>query len=86
LLNNKENNLATDIKNKLVELKDNKKIEIKYLNTSKKKISNHYLKKKDNKDSKKFLLKNKRTLLLYKDFLEKGENVSEVKDIYNFLK
>ena len=68
-------------------MKENDKIESKYLNTTKKKMNSYYLKSnKDNKDSKKILLKNKRTLLLYKYFLEKGENISEIKDIYNFFK
>jgi len=85
LLNNEENDVG--IENVLLKLKENDKIESKYLNTTKKKMNSYYLKSnKDNKDSKKILLKNKRTLLLYKYFLEKGENISEIRDIYNFFK
>jgi exodeoxyribonuclease VII large subunit len=87
LLNIKANNLTQDIKSLLIKLKENEKFETKYLKTVKKKINSFYLiKNKPNKVSKNNLLKNKRTLLLYKYFLEKAENVNEIRKIYKFFK
>ena len=87
LLNIKANNLTQDIKSLLIKLKENEKFETKYLKTVKKKINSFYLiKNKPNKVSKINLLKNKRTLLLYKYFLEKAENINEIRKIYKFFK
>lgn len=85
LLNIETNDLG--LENFLIKLKENDKIESKYLNTTKKKINSHYLKKnKPNKVSKNNFIKNKRTLLLYKYFLENAENIDEIRNIYKFFK
>lgn len=80
-----EDDKGKDIKNILIKLKENEKIEDKYMNCSKKKIDTYFLKQpKKIKYTKSNLLKLKRTLLLYKNLLETN-NESEILKIFNYI-
>jgi len=87
LLKNDVNKIEKNIKDLLIKLKENNNFLSKYLNSTKKKINSHYLiENKLNKVSKSNLIKDKATLLLYKDILGSAENLHEISKIYIFLK
>ena len=88
-LNEKHNNLSSNIEDSIVKIKKNKKLEEKFIQSCAKKHIQYYLKTLNKSKNMSTLIKINELLLWYKQNVEmslNGEDISDLKDIYYFIK
>ena len=88
-INTNEHKLKDNIQDNITNIKKNEKIEIKFLEIHANKTKLYYLKQLSKTNNLNNLLKIRELLLWYKEQIDNsinGEDIDEIKDIYDFIK